>query len=62
MNTSPSTPDLTLNFTGVEIQALLGLLDAAVKAQGLHVVINSAVIYQKIQLAIKEHSASPPHD
>lgn len=51
-----SAPDLTLTLKEQEVQALLGLLDSAVKAQGLNAVINAAVLYQKIQLASKEQA------
>lgn len=50
------TPDLVLTLKEQEVQALLGLLDAAVKSQGLNVVINAAVLYQKIQVAVKDQS------
>lgn len=52
-----SAPDLILSLKEQEIKALLGLLDAAVKAQGLNVVINAAVIYQKILVEVKEQSS-----
>lgn len=51
-----SDPDLLLTLNEQEIKALLGLLDAAVKAQGLNSVINAAVLYQKILTAAKEQS------
>lgn len=55
MNPNPAT-DLHLTFTEQEVQALLGLIDAAVKAQGLNAVINAAVIYQKILVASKDQA------
>jgi len=55
-----SSPDLILTFKEQEVQALLGLLDAAVKAQGLNSVINAAVLYQKILLAAKEQAPPKP--
>lgn len=51
-----SAPDLVLTLKEQEVQALLGLLDAAVKAQGLNSVINAAVLYQKILVAAKEQT------
>jgi hypothetical protein len=51
-----SAPDVTLVLKEQEVQALLGLLDAAVKAQGLNAVINAAVLYQKILTAAKEQA------
>lgn len=51
-----SAPDLILTLKEQEVQALLGLLDAAVKAQGLSTVINAAVLYQKIMVASKEQA------
>lgn len=53
-----AAPDLVLTLKEQEVQALLGLLDAAVKAQGLNAVINAAVLYQKILLASKEQAKS----
>ena len=51
-----SAPDLILTLNEQEVKALLGLLDAAVKAQGLNAVINAAVLYQKILTAAKEQA------
>lgn len=51
-----SSPDLVLTLKEQEVQALLGLLDAAVKSQGLNSVINAAVLYQKILVASKDRS------
>ena len=51
-----SAPDLILTLNEQEVKALLGLLDAAVKAQGLNTVINAAVLYQKILTAAKEQA------
>ena len=51
-----SAPDLILTLKENEVQALLGLLDSAVKAQGLNAVINAAVLYQKILSSAKEQA------
>lgn len=51
-----SAPDLVLTLKEQEVQALVGLIDAAVKSQGLNAVINGAVLYQKILTAAKEQS------
>jgi hypothetical protein len=51
-----SAHDITLTLKEQEVQALLGLIDAAVKSQGLSAVINAAVLFQKIQLAVKQQS------
>jgi hypothetical protein len=51
-----SATDLILTLNEQEVQAFLGLIDVAVKAQGLNGVINAAVLYQKIQTAAKEQA------
>lgn len=55
-----SVPDLVLTLNEKEVQALLGLIDAAVKAQGLTSVINAAVLYQKILVIAKEQAKPTP--
>ena len=52
-------PPVTLTFTQDELNALVGLLDAGVKAQGLNAVPAASRVIVKLQEALKPVAAAP---
>jgi hypothetical protein len=56
---SPTDP-FSVVLTKQEIEVLLGLLDLGVKAGGLSVAANAAVLHQKIQAATPVAPPAPP--
>jgi hypothetical protein len=54
---TPLLAQITLVFSETELQALSGMLDAAVRAVGLRAVRDAATLLEKIDDAIKQAHA-----
>lgn len=50
---APAPKNVTITFTGPELDALVGLLDVAVKSAGLKAVPVAANVLAKLQAALK---------